>query len=304
MKTSKIAIIGAGAVGSTTAYAILVKNITAEIVLIDIDQVRCSGEVLDLSDALSFQSASSIRIGSVDDTKDADIIVIAAGIGQKPDQSRTELVTKNREIITSVMKAITPLSRDTIVIMVTNPVDIMTLLAQSLANIPRNQIIGSGTMLDSQRVSGILAEKLSVSQRSINAYILGEHGDTQFPAWSCAYVGGVPLLEYPGINKNDLDAMAQGVKNKAYEIIKCKGATFFGIAACVAALCECILFNQHLIVPVSTYIEEFKVCLSMPVVLARRGIERRIDIQLNDEEKKLLNQSANSLNELIYKRPL
>jgi L-lactate dehydrogenase len=299
MKSSKIAIIGAGAVGSTTAYAILVKNIAAEIVLIDIDQVRCSGEVLDLSDALSFHSSSDIRIGSIDDTKDADIIVIAAGIGQKPDQSRTELATKNCEIITSVMKSIMPINPETIVIMVTNPVDIMTLHAQSLANIPRNQIIGSGTMLDSQRVSVILADKLSVSERSINAYILGEHGDTQFPAWSCAYIGCIPLLEYPGINKKDLDVMAQGVKNKAYEIIKCKGATFFGIAACVAALCECVLFNQRLIVPVSTYIEEFKLCLSMPVVLGRRGIERRIAIQLNNEEKKLLEQSANSLKTLI-----
>jgi L-lactate dehydrogenase len=298
MKTSKIAIIGAGSVGATTAYAILLKNIAAEIVLIDIDQIRCSGEVLDLSDALSFHSSSDIRIGSVNDTKDADIIVIAAGIAQKPGQTREELVLKNREIITSVMKAITPINPETIVIMVTNPVDVMTLHAQSIANIPRNQIIGSGTMLDSQRVNVMLADKLFVSERSINAYILGEHGDTQFPAWSCAFIGCVPLLEYPGINRKDLDTIAQDVKNKAYEIIKCKGATFFGVAACVAALCECILFNQHLIVPVSTYIEELKVCLSMPVVLGRRGVEGHIPISLNDEEKKLLHKTVERLREL------
>ncbi len=299
MKSSKIAIIGAGSVGATTAYAILLKNIAAEIVLIDIDEVRCSGEVLDLSDALSFHSSSDIRIGSVDDTKDADIIIIAAGVAQKPDQTRTELVAKNRGIISSVMKSITPLNPETIIIMVTNPVDIMTLLAQNIANIPRTQIIGSGTMLDSQRINVTLANKLTISERSISTYILGEHGDTQFPAWSCAYVGCVPLLEYPGINKKDLDDMAEQTKNKAYEIIKCKGATFFGVAACVAALCECVLFNQHLIVPVSTYIEEFKLCLNMPVVLGRRGVERRIDIKLNDEEKKLLEKSANSLKQLI-----
>lgn len=298
MKPSKIAIIGAGSVGSTTAYAILVKNIAAEIVLIDIDQVRCSGEVLDLSDALSFHRSSDIRIGSANDAKDADIIVIAAGIAQKPDQPRTELVQKNREIITSIMKSITPLNPDAIIVMVTNPVDVMTLHAQSLANIPRNQVIGSGTMLDSKRVGVIIAEMLGVSERSVNAYILGEHGDTQFPAWSSAYVGCVPLLEYPGIDEKKLDALGQSVKNKAYEIIKCKGATFFGIASCVAALCECILFNQRLIVPVSTYLEEFKICLSMPVVLGKRGIERRIAIHLNDDEKELLEQSAQAIKQV------
>lgn len=299
MKTSKIAIIGAGSVGATTAYAILLKNIAAEIVLIDIDEVRCTGEVLDLSDALSFYRSSDIRIGSIKDTKDADIIVIAAGIGQKPGQSRVELITKNKETITSVMNAITPVNPDAIIIMVTNPVDIMTLHAQTLSNLPHNQLFGSGTMLDSQRVNVILADKLIISERSINTYILGEHGDTQFPAWSCSYIGCVPLLEYPGIEKKDLDAIAESVRNKAYEIIKCKGATFFGIAACVAALCECILFNKHLIVPVSTYIEELKICLSMPVVLGRRGIERRIAIQLNDEERALLQRSANALKTLV-----
>lgn len=299
MKHSKIAIIGAGAVGSTTAYAIMLKNITAEIILVDINQERCAGEVLDLSDALAFYSSSDIRSGTAQETKDADIIVIAAGVPQKPGQSRTELITKNKEIIASIMKEITPINPNTIVIMVTNPVDIMTLYTQEIANIPRTQIIGSGTMLDSQRVSVILADKLFIAEQSINTYILGEHGDTQFPAWSSAYIGCVPLLDFPGVDKKDLDIIAQNVRDKAYEIIKCKGATFFGIAACVATLCECILFNQHLIVPISNYIEEFNVCLSMPVVLGRRGVERRIDIQLTHEERHLLEQSATALKKLI-----
>lgn len=295
MKPSKIAIIGAGAVGSTTAYAILVKNIAAEIVLIDIDEVRCSGEVLDLSDALSFHRSSSIRIGSAHEAKDADIIIIAAGVAQKPGQSRPELVHKNSAIVTSVIKSIVPLKADTIIIMVTNPVDIMTLLAQNLVNIPRNQVIGSGTMLDSKRVGVMIAELLNVSERSVNAFILGEHGDSQFPAWTSSYVGCVPLLQYPGIDEKKLDAVAQSVKNKAYEIIKCKGATFFGIASCVAALCEYILFNQRIIVPVSTYIEDFKICLSMPVIIGKRGIEDHIAIHLSDKERNFLEQSALSI---------
>lgn len=295
MKTSKIAIIGAGAVGATTAYAILMQNIAAEIVLIDIDTIRCAGEVLDLSDALSFYSSSDIRNGTITDAKDADIIIITAGVAQKPDQPRTALIEKNKEIITSVMKSITPINPDSIIIMVTNPVDIMTLLAQTLSNISRNQIFGSGTMLDSQRVNIMLSRKLVVSEQSISIYILGEHGDTQFPAWSNAYVGCTPLSEYPGITKNELNTIADSVRNKAYEIIKCKGATFFGIAACVAALCEYVLFDKHMIVPVSTYIDEFQVCMSMPVILGRKGIERRIAIRLNDEENKLLEASVQAL---------
>ena len=201
--------------------------------------------------------------------------------------------------MTSIMKSITPLNQDAIIIMVTNPVDVMTLHAQNLANIPRTQVIGSGTLLDSKRVSVMIAEMVGVSEQSVNALILGEHGDSQFPAWSSAYIGCIPILEYPGIDKNKLDMIAQGVKNKAYEIIKCKGATFFGIASCVAELCECILFNQRLIVPVSTYIEDHKLCLSMPVILGNRGIEHRVTIHLNDEERKLLEASAQALKTLM-----
>lgn len=299
MKTSKIAIIGAGAVGSTTAYAIMLKNIAAEIILVDINTERCEGEVLDLSDALSFYRSSDIRRGSTKDIHDADIIIICAGIAQKPGQTRTELLQKNSGIIESIFKEICPINKNSIVIMVSNPVDLMTLKAQKCANIPRNQIFGTGTMLDSQRVNVLLADIVSVAEQSITAYILGEHGDTQFPAWSCAYIAGIPISEFPGVTPKQLDAVANQVKNKAYEIIKCKGATYYGIAACVAKLCECILFNQHLILPVSQYLEEFELYLSMPAVIGRNGIEQRISLMLNDKEESMLAHSAHVLKELL-----
>ena len=253
MKHTKIAIIGAGNVGSTTAYALLMKNIVAEIILIDIDEKRCAGEVLDLSDALSFNKTSSIRAGNHDDAAQADIIIIAVGKAQKTGQDRLELLENNKRVIIDVFNAIKPIQPKAIVIMVTNPLDTLTALAQSISGLPYNQVFGTGTFLDSMRLQGIIAEKTGVAEQSIHAYVIGEHGDLQCVVWSSAEIAGTPLAQFPGMENENLNAIAQQVKNTAYEIIACKGATYFGIATCVAAMCEAIVFNQHLIMPLSTY---------------------------------------------------
>ena len=295
MKHSKIAIIGAGLVGSTTAYALLLKNIAAEIILVDVNEVRCRGELLDLSDALTFDGTSLIRIGNAHDASQADIIIIAAGKAQKPHESRTDLLQANILIFDAICKEITPINPQAIVIIVTNPVDLMTLHIQEKLNLPRKQIIGSGTFLDSQRLRGLLSRLVNVSQQSINVSILGEHGETQFVAWSTAEIAGTPLLQFPGITQEKLTGIAQEVKDKAQEIISCKGATYYGIAACVAEICKIIMFNQKTAIPVSTYIEEYNICLSVPVVIGESGIENLLPLTLNAQEKQQFINSAKQL---------
>ena len=298
MKRTKIAIIGAGSVGSTIAYALLLKNLAAEILLVDSNEIRCRGEILDLSDALSFCESSSIRSGTPDDARHSDIIIIAAGKRQEPGQDRIALLKANKKVIESVLQSLQPLNKNAIIIMVTNPVDVMTFYAQQLSGLPKTQVFGSGTFLDSQRLRGQLSKKIKVAEQSIHAYILGEHGDTQFPAWSAARVAGMSLSEF-GISQKDLEHIAHEVKNKAYEIISCKGATFYGIATCVAALCRTIMFDQKRVTPVSCYIKAFNVSLSMPVILGAQGIEEILMIPLSATEQKHLDRSIETLQSYI-----
>ncbi|CAM6000198.1 unnamed protein product [Sphagnum balticum] len=298
MKHSKIAIIGAGTVGSTTAYALLLRHITAEVILIDINEVRCHGEILDLSDTVAFDGASKIRSGTAQDAAQADIIIIAAGKAQDPGQTRSDLFATNKKIITDVFTSIKPINPAAIVIMVTNPLDALTALAQSISGLPCTQVFGTGTFLDTLRLRGIIAEKTGVARNSVHAYVIGEHGDAQCVAWSSAEIAGIPLANFPGIEGKSsflADAVAEQTKNIAYEIIACKGSTHFGIAACVARICEAIIFDQKMVMPLSTYIEEYDTVFSMPVVLGEKGIEKMLSIPLNDEERKKLELSAREL---------
>jgi len=299
MKHSKIAIIGAGIVGSTTAYALILKKIAAEIMLIDINEMRCHGEILDLSDAMFFNGTSQVRAGNPTDAAQADIIIIAAGKAQNPGESRLDLLKTNKSIISDIFASIKPINPQTIIIMVTNPLDPLTMLAQTLSGLPRNQVFGTGTFLDTLRLRGFIAQKIGVAPSSINAYVIGEHGDAQCVAWSSAEIAGTPITQFPSIEKKDLDLMAQQVKDKAYEIIQCKGSTSFGIAACVAAMCEAIVFDQKIVLPLSTYIPEYDICLSMPAVLGENGIEKILPIPLSDDEQKKLSDSAQQLRDLL-----
>lgn len=299
MKQTKIAVIGAGAVGSTTVYALMLRNIPAEIHLVDVNEERCKGEVFDLTDALSFSATSKIKSSSLAHIKDADIIIIAAGIPQKPGQSRQELVSTNKKIVLSIISELKPLKKETIILVVTNPVDTLTYFVQQAAGLPTGHVFGTGTFLDSQRVRGAIAEKVGIAEESIHAYILGEHGDSQIAAWSSARIAGAPLLDFQGITQHDLDTFAHDTRTKVYEIIKCKGATFFGIATCVAALCEDIVFDQKRIAPVSVFNEKFGVCLSFPAVIGRNGVEQVVPVELNETEQKGLMDSVQSLKKTI-----
>ncbi len=298
MKHSKIAIIGAGSVGTTTAYALMLKNVVAELLLIDIDTTRCYGEILDLSDVLPFCQSSKVHNGTINDARNADIIIIAAGARQQRGQSRIELLEINKKIIQSILSQIKPVNPNAIVIMVTNPVDILTGIAQDTLGLPRNQVFGSGTFLDMQRLHGLIAHKLNIAEQSVHAYILGEHGDSQVVIWSSAHIDGNSIDAFPELDQKTRIALAQQTRDRAYEIIDCKGATFFGIATCVAKLCEMIVFDQKQIVPVSTYIESEGICMSLPVVLGEKGIEKVVTMPLNELERKQFAASAQELRDI------
>jgi len=299
MKSTKISVIGAGAVGSATAYALMLRDVATEIALVDIDQMRCEGEILDLSDALSFSRASKIKRGTIEDARESKIIVICAGKPQKPGQKREELLEINKKVVTSIVNDLKPTNKDAIIIVVTNPVDIMTYYAQQTSDLPKNQIFGTGTFLDTQRIRGLVAKKLDIADQSVHAYALGEHGDTQFVAWSSATVAGKPITTFEGMGKETLDQFLEKTRTKAQEIIKCKGATFFGIAACVSAICENIMYDRKYVLPLSTYLPAFEICISMPVVLGKKGIEKIIDVPLSQEEHQLLKLSTNKLKNII-----
>jgi L-lactate dehydrogenase len=298
IKVPTIAIIGAGSVGSTTAYALMLANTNTEIILVDINQTRCTGETLDLSDALAFCTTHNIRMGTAQEVGQADIIIIAAGQKQSPGQSRRELLVTNRKIVSQVIKSAESIKKDAIIIIVTNPVDILTGLAQELVHLPKNQIFGSGTYLDTQRLRGLLATQLNIARDSIDVYVIGEHGDSQVCAWSNAHINGTPLLQFPDIQKADLPQIAQKTREYAYKIIECKGSTYYGIAACVARICNIILYDKKEIIPISWYHKEYDACFSLPAIVGRNGVEKIIPINLDTAEQQQLQQSIEVLNKL------
>lgn len=301
MQKIKIAIIGAGAVGVSTAYALMLMNLGAEIVLVDVNETHTEGEVLDLQDALAFSKVSCVQRVSLEQAQDAQVIIVTAGVAQKPGQTRLELLSANAKVMAQLAEGLNPLPADTVVLVATNPVDIMTQVLQDALDHPRDNIIGSGTLLDSQRLRGFIAEKLAVSKSSVHAYILGEHGDSQFPAWSVANIGGCPLSAFGQLSTEVKETLAQSTKRKAYEIINRKGATYYGIAACLAQICQTIVYNKKHVLPLSTYHEALGVCLSLPVVLGRNGVEQVLPIQLSESEQQQLAQSAETLRETYNK---
>lgn len=286
-----MAIIGAGSVGSSIAFACLMRSVVSELLINDFNAKVCEGQVLDLQDA-AFVSSTKVRVGTTAECGQADIIVITAGARQKPGESRDQLVLRNEEILRSVLEGLQPIKKTAILMLVANPVNILTCMAQKLSGLPPHQVIGTGTYLDSVRFRVAVKDCLKVSETSVHAYIVGDHGDKQVAIWSSASIGGKPMLAFEEIKKMDRAAEAAKVARKAYSIIDLKGATAFGIAAVVSEVALCITLNKLSVVPLSTYCDRFDACLSFPVSLGTNGVESIVYPDMDEHELAMVEESA------------
>lgn len=304
VNSRKVAVIGTGFVGSSSAFALMESGLFSEMILLDADQNRAEGEALDISHGLPFARPMKISAGTYDDLVDAAIIVITAGAGQKPGETRLDLVKKNVAIFRTIIGEIAKRNCQGILLIVANPVDILTYVALKLSGFPENRVFGSGTTLDTARLKYLLGERLSVDARSVHAWIIGEHGDSQIAAWSSANVSGVPLSDFcsmRGFTEHDqnMEDIAEDVKNSAYKIIEKKKATYYGVAVAVRRICEAIIRDEKSVLPVSSIqhgafgIEG--VALSMPAIVGKNGVEKQIPIKLNEKEQMELRKSADAL---------
>ncbi len=300
----KVAVIGCGFVGASCAFSLMNSGLFSEIVLLDADQAKAEGEAMDIGHGMPFVRQMKVYAGNYDDIVDAAIIVITAGAAQKPGETRLDLVNKNINIYKSIIPEISKRGFDGILLIVSNPVDVLTYAALKLSGLPENRVIGSGTVLDTSRLKYQLGEHLSVDSKSVHAFIIGEHGDSEIAAWSSANVSGIPLndfCEMRGHYQHDeaTQAIADKVKNSAYEIIEKKKATYFGIAMAVKRICEVIIRDEKSILPVSSMMHgEYgvdDVVLSMPAIIGKNGVETLVPIPLDDEEMQALQESAKTL---------
>lgn len=303
----KAAVIGCGFVGSATAFTLMQSRLFSELVLLDVNMEKADGEAKDIAHGIPFAGQMKIYAGTYDDAADAAIIIITAGENQKPGETRLDLVQKNTAIYQSIIPEIVKRDFGGILLIVSNPVDILTYVALKLSGLPENRVLGSGTVLDTARLKYALGEHLGVDSRSVHSFIIGEHGDSEIAAWSSTNVSGIPLndfCEMRGHFNHDaaMDAIAEKVKNSAYEIISKKQATYYGIAMSVKRICECIVRNERSILPVSAMMHgEYgieDITLSMPAIVGIGGVETHVPIALSEEEAEKLVESAKKLKEV------
>lgn len=303
----KAAVIGCGFVGSATAFTLMQSRLFSELVLLDVNMKKADGEAKDIAHGIPFAGQMKIYAGTYDDAADAAIIIITAGANQKPGETRLDLVQKNTAIYQSIIPEIVKRDFGGILLIVSNPVDILTYVALKLSGLPEKRVLGSGTVLDTARLKYALGEHLGVDSRSVHSFIIGEHGDSEIAAWSSTNVSGIPLndfCEMRGHFNHDaaMDAIAEKVKNSAYEIISKKQATYYGIAMSVKRICECIVRNERSILPVSAMMHgEYgieDITLSMPAIVGIGGVETHVPIALSEEEAEKLVESAKKLKEV------
>lgn len=311
-KTTKVAVVGAGAVGSTMAYAALMRGSARTVALYDINKAKVEAEALDLAHGIQFMPMAEV-IGSDDVAvcADADVIMITAGAKQKPGQSRIDLAEATIGLVSKILPELQAVAPDATYVMVTNPVDIVTYAALKVSGLPPTQLFGSGTVLDSSRLRYLIAQHCGVAVQNVHAYMAGEHGDSEIPLWSSATIGGVPLLDWDGVDGRGpltvqgREDIAHEVINSAYRIIEGKGATNYAVALAGTRIIEAVLNDEHRVLPVSTLLDDYygisDICLSVPSVVGRRGCTDRLAVPLSPMEIRGLQHSATSLKEVARK---
>lgn len=297
----KCGIIGCGSVGAAAAYTLATHGLFSELVLIDMNQKRAHGEAMDISHGVSFSQPCRVMDGDYDDLKDAAMVIIAAGVGQRPGESRLDLLTRNAAVMRSIITEITRVCPDAILLIVSNPVDLLTGIALRISGFPSERVIGTGTVLDTARLKFLLGQKLGVDGRNVHAFVIGEHGDSELAVWSSANISGIDLDDYcigRGLS-DDFSGLFESVRHAAYEIIEGKGATYYGIAMSVLRIATCIMRGEHSVLPISCYAEGHyglgKVCIGLPCVVGRGGVETVLDIPLSPDEMQQLHRSAETL---------
>ena len=310
MKKGKVVLVGAGFVGMSMAYAMLNRGGVNELVLIDRDKDKTIGEEMDLSHGLPFAPQKMlIKAGDYPDCKDAQIVVITAGIAQKPGQTRLELAETNTKIMKEITQNIMKSGFNGIIIVASNPVDLMTYVVAKVSGLPKNQVLGSGTVLDTARLRYLMADYLKISSKNIHAYIMGEHGDSSFVPWDYAYVGCKKVIDVMKDNKHpmsDLEKIHKGVVNAAYEIIEKKKATYYGIGMGLNRIVRVVLDNENSILTVSTYLKDGEygqddIYIGVPAIVNSNGVRELLTLNLNDDEQKKLDESCKIIKDMREK---
>ncbi|MFF2482253.1 L-lactate dehydrogenase [Paenibacillus sp. NPDC058071] len=298
-KKTRVVIIGTGAVGSTTAYTLLLRNRVDELVLMDVNQKKAIGDALDMNHGMPFLGQAKVWAGTYEDCKDADIIIITAGAAQRPGETRTELLKRNEAIFESIVTEVLKHNTTGILLIASNPVDLMSYLTWRKSGWPVNRVIGSGTLLDSARFRYLIGEELNLDPRSVHAHIIGEHGDSELPVWSLANIAGGEVQ----LNDEQKEKIFVGTRDAAYSIIEAKGATYYAIALALDRICTAILSDEGAVLNVSTLLQDYHgvsdVYIGVPCVVDRNGVREVLDLPLSEEEVALLHKSADKLKGLI-----
>lgn len=306
----KAAVIGCGFVGSTIAYTLMEKGIFSELILIDAVPGKAEGEAMDISHGLPFAHAMDLHAGNYEEIADASLIIITAGANQKQGETRLDLVQKNAKIMCSVIKEICRVHCEGILMIVSNPVDILTQIALQESGFPKERVIGSGTVLDTARFKYLISEYLDIDSRNVHAFIAGEHGDSEVAVWSCANIYGIPIKDFAKMTgknsfEQEMDIIYHGVRDSAYEIIQRKGATYYGIGMAASRIAEAIVRDSRTVLPVSVHLDgEYGMsglCLSVPAIVGKNGVYEILKLQLNQEEMNALHHSGEELKEVLEK---
>ncbi|WP_407270751.1 L-lactate dehydrogenase [Radiobacillus sp. PE A8.2] len=308
-KSRKVVVVGTGFVGSSYAYSLVNQGIANELVLVDLNKEKAEGEARDLNHGMPFGFPMRIRSGGYEECSDADLVVITAGANQAPGETRLDLVSKNAKIFKTIVTSIMETGFQGIFVVATNPVDILSHVTLSVSGLPKERVIGSGTILDTARFRYLLSEHFQVDSRNVHAYIIGEHGDSELAVWSHVQIGGVPLKRYAKLDNveenKDMQLIFENVRDAAYHIIERKGATYYGIGMGLARLTKAILDNENSIITVSTLLEgEYgldNVFLGVPAVVNQYGVREILELELNPQEQAKLEKSGKILKELTEK---